>query len=100
MSVTKHRASLPRTVNRATLKTAGFHAHLQMGWGRVWPKRGHWSEGGTCSPSPMEEWQEMPTMAQMSLPHSFQSHPYASSWFPQSADPAEGVVGDEARRTG
>lgn len=32
-------------------------------------------------------------MAQMSLPHSFQSHPYASSWFPQSADPAAGGGG-------
>lgn len=37
-------------------------------------------------------------MAQMSLPHSFQSHPYASSWFPQSADPAAG--GREGREGG
>lgn len=38
-------------------------------------------------------------MAQMSLPHSFQSHPYASSWFPQSADPAAGGGGKKGRRS-
>lgn len=36
-------------------------------------------------------------MAPMSLPRSFQSHPYASSWFPQSADPAAGERGKEDR---
>lgn len=37
-------------------------------------------------------------MARMSLPHSFQSHLYASSWFLQSVDPAAGE--GERRRTG
>lgn len=32
-------------------------------------------------------------MARMSLPHSFQSHLYASSWFLQSVDPAAGGGG-------
>lgn len=36
-------------------------------------------------------------MAQMSLPHSFQSHLCASSWFPQSVDPAAGDERKEDR---
>lgn len=36
-------------------------------------------------------------MPQMSLPHSFQSHLYASSWFPQSVDPAAGEGRKEDR---
>lgn len=36
-------------------------------------------------------------MVQMSLPHSFQSHPYASFWSPQSVDPAAGEGRKEDR---